>query len=100
MTGIDVAALKKYIIQFPLTRVMTLPPIVHFLNNLNDPKVFRSLATLRELYVAAAPLGPSLQTEFENKLRAAGRAAGVKHEVKVVQIWGMTELSAVVSRFP
>ena len=75
---------------------MTLPPIIHYLNNVNDAEVLRSLAALRELYVAAAPLGWALQTEFRNKLHAAGRAAGQDYQVKIIQAWGMTEISAAV----
>jgi acyl-coenzyme A synthetase/AMP-(fatty) acid ligase len=97
MSQIDVVAMRKYIVQYPLNRVLTLPPIIHYLNEINDLEVFRSLAALRELYVVAAPLGSALQTEFRDKLYEAGRAAGQDYQVKIVQVWGMTELSAAVS---
>lgn len=97
MSKIDLVAMRKHIIRYPLNRIMTLPPIIHYLNQVDDPEVLRSLAALREIYVAAAPLGSTLQTEFRDKLHAAGRAAGQDYQVKIVQVWGMTEMSAVVA---
>jgi acyl-coenzyme A synthetase/AMP-(fatty) acid ligase len=98
MSQLDVVALRKHIVQFPLTRIVTMPPIIHYFNNLNDPKVFKSLAALRELFVAAAPMGSQLQLEFKEKLHAAGRAAGQDYDCQVVQLWGMTELAAAVTK--
>jgi acyl-coenzyme A synthetase/AMP-(fatty) acid ligase len=98
MAQIDMETLVKRIVDFPLTCVFTLPPIIHFLNHLNNEAVFRSLANLNELLVAAAPLGAALQAEFSQKLHNAAKKAGSSHVVKVVQAWGMTELSAAVGR--
>ena len=96
MSQLDVIALKKHIVEFPLTRIMTLPPIIHFLNNLNDPEIFHGLAKVREIFVGAAPMGSQLQLEFRNKLHKAAEKFGIEHRVRVVQIWGMTELAAAV----
>jgi len=96
MSQLDVIALRKHIVEFPLTRLMTLPPIIHFLNNLNDPDILHGLAKTREIIVGAAPLGFHLQSEFRNKLHKAAEKHGIKHRVRIVQMWGMTELSAVV----
>ena len=97
MSQLDLVALQKHIINFPdLTRIVTMPPIIHYLNNLNDPEVFKALASLRELYVSAAPMGPRLQAEFTEKLHLAGRAKGQDYDVAVLQLWGMTECAAVL----
>jgi hypothetical protein len=96
MSQLDVIALKKHIVEFPLTRIMTLPPIIHFLNNLNDSEIFHGLAKVREIFVGAAPMGFQLQLEFRNKLHKAAEKFGIEHRVRVVQIWGMTELAAAV----
>ena len=96
MSQLDVIALRKHIVEFPLTRIMTLPPIIHILNNLNDPEIFHGLAKVREIFVGAAPMGSQLQLEFRNKLHKAAEKFGIEHRVRVVQIWGMTELATAV----
>jgi acyl-coenzyme A synthetase/AMP-(fatty) acid ligase len=97
MSQLDVVAMTKYIVAYPLTRLLTLPPIIHFLNNLNNEAVFRALSLLKEIFVGAAPLSQGLQTEFRNKVHAAGKPPGQQNYLtKVVNVWGMTELSAAV----
>jgi len=97
MSQFDIVALRKHIIEFPVTRLVTLPPIIHLLNNLNDPEMFHGLAKVREILVTAAPMGSQLQLEFTNKLHKAAETNGIEHRVRVVQIWGMTELSGAVN---
>ena len=96
MSQLDVLALKKHFVEFPLTRIMTLPPIIHFLHNLNDPEIFHGLAKVREIFVGAAPMGSQLQLECRNKLHKAVEKFGIDHRARVVQVWGMTELAAAV----
>jgi acyl-coenzyme A synthetase/AMP-(fatty) acid ligase len=96
MSQLDVFALRKHIVEFKLTRLMTLPPIIHFLNNMNDPEIFKGMAKLREILIGAAPLGAQIQLEFRDKLHKTVEKMGLNYRVKVVQIWGMTELSAAV----
>jgi|SRR5271163_199606 len=95
----DPVALAKHIAELPITRIMTLPPVVHYLNHLNDPKVLRGLSKMDWLFVGAAPLAPSLQRGFEAKIRAAGEEAGHDNKILIVNVWGMTELGAGVCLF-
>lgn len=95
----DPVALANCIAELPVTSIMTLPPIVHYLNHLNDPKVLRGLSKMDWLFVGAAPLAASLQRGFEAKIRAAGKDIGYDSKLLIVNVWGMTELGAGVYTF-
>lgn len=99
MSQLDIIALGKHIVKFPLTRIMILPPIIHFLNNLNDPEIFHRLAKVREIFVGAAPMGSHLQNEFRDKLHRTAEKHSIEHRVRIVPIWGMTEVVGSVN-FP
>jgi hypothetical protein len=88
MSQLDTIALGKHIVEFPLTRIMTLPPIIHFLNNLDDPEIFHGLAKVREIFVGAAPTGSHLQNEFRDKLHRTAEKHGIEHRARIVPIWG------------
>src|SRR5579859_7041467 len=95
MERFDLPGFANNIARYPITQLYTIPSVILFLTRTPLPtEVTERLAGLTNIVCSAAPLGKKLQIEFMEKLRATTTDGMLKP--KVMQIWGMTELTTVV----
>ena len=84
---------------------VVVPPMVNAFVSLaaqgpeQEALVRRKLATLRYALLGAAPLGGPMQRELQ-ELMGGALGAGREKGVRFGQLWGMTELSCIVSCVP
>jgi|SRR5579859_3582096 len=92
----DMAKFVKFLAIFPITIMFTIPPLIRYLALSSTPDTVAALERIANMYIfgiGAAPLGADLEAQFMAKITAAGKGTS---KVRVMQAYGMTELSAAV----
>jgi acyl-coenzyme A synthetase/AMP-(fatty) acid ligase len=93
MSNASPESLEKNVLRFPINYVVLPPQLIRFFST-RPPAVLKKISSMTAILTGLAPVTAELQTEFMS--RVADVCENRKPQVKVIQLWGMTESGGVM----